>query len=74
MQLPEISRRQALVLALAALALLVLAGKLIGSRHSTAPAKASARLIATAGTSHVLLYVDVSGAVRSPGLYRLSDG
>jgi len=75
MQLPEISRRQALVLALVALALLVVAGKLIGSRHSSAVAKPRARLLGTAGTrSRALLYVDVSGAVRRPGLYRLPDG
>ena len=74
MQLPEISRRQALVLALLVLALLVLAGKLIGSKHSPAPAKANARLLGAAAKSHALLYVDVSGAVRRPGLYRLPDG
>jgi competence protein ComEA len=74
MQLPEISRRQALALALVALALLVAAGKLIGSRHSSAPARPRARLLSSGAKSRALLYVDVSGAVRRPGLYRLPDG
>jgi competence protein ComEA len=74
MQLPEISRRQALALALLALVLLVVAGKLIGSRHSSAPVKPRARLLGSGAKSHALLYVDVSGAVLRPGLYRLPDG
>jgi competence protein ComEA len=74
MQLPEISRRQALALALLALALLVVAGKLIGSRHSSAPVKPRAQLLGASAKSRALLYVDVSGAVLRPGLYRLPDG
>ena len=74
MQLPEISRRQALALALLALALLVVAGKLLSSRHSSAPVKPRARLLSSGAKSHALLYVDVSGAVLRPGLYRLPDG
>jgi competence protein ComEA len=75
MQLPEISRRQALALALAALVLLVVAGKLVGARHSAPVAKPRVRLSGVAGTrSRTLLYVDVSGAVRRPGLYKLPDG
>ncbi|MGD0274104.1 MAG: helix-hairpin-helix domain-containing protein [Gaiellaceae bacterium] len=74
MQLPEISRRQALALALTALVLLVVAGRLIGSRHSSAPAKPRARLLGSGAKSHALLYVDVSGAVHRPGLYKLPDG
>jgi len=74
MQLPEISRRQALALALLALALLVVAGKLLSSRHSSAPVKPRARLLSSGAKSHALLYVDVSGSVHRPGLYRLPDG
>lgn len=75
MQLPEISRRQALVFAALALVALVVAGKLIGSRNSSAGVKPRARLLAGSGTrSRALLYVDVSGAVRRPGLYKLPDG
>jgi competence protein ComEA len=74
MQFPEISRRQALVLAAVALALLVLAGKLIGARHSAAAAKPRARLVGALSSKREQLYVDVSGAVRRPGLYRFPAG
>jgi competence protein ComEA len=74
MQLPEISRRQALVVATLALALLVVAGKLLGSHHSSASVRPRARLVGATGSSSTRLYVDVSGAVHRPGLYSFSAG
>jgi competence protein ComEA len=74
MNLAEISRRQTLVLALIALAALVVAGKLIGSRHSSASVKPRARLVGGSSSQRDRLYVDVSGAVRRPGLYVFKTG
>lgn len=74
MQIPEISRRQALVLAVLALAVLVVAGKLIGSKRANPAAKPRATLTGGSASSRSRLYVDVAGSVRRPGLYRFSAG
>jgi competence protein ComEA len=71
--LPEISRRQALVLVAFALAALFLAGKLLGRGAAAEPAR-PARLQTLAPAPKQLLYVDVAGEVRRPGLYRFPSG
>jgi competence protein ComEA len=70
-QLP-ISRRQALVLAGALLVLLVVGGRLfMGSGRTAAPAPLPPPVVAPPPAPVV---VDVVGAVRRPGLYRLTEG
>jgi competence protein ComEA len=69
-----LSRRQALVVAGALAFVLVVAGKLMvgGSSAHRAPAFALARAAPPAPPP--ALVVDVAGAVRAPGLYRLPHG
>ena len=74
LQLPEISRQQAIVLCMLVLVGLVGAGKLLGTRHAPAPKRAQIKLVGASGGSHARLLVDVSGAVRRPGVYELPAG
>lgn len=74
MQLPEISRQQAIVVCVLVLVVLVVAGKLLGARHSTVQKRAQIRLVGATSSSRSQLLVDVSGAVRRPGVYRLPAG
>ena len=74
MKLPEISRQQAIVVCVLVLVVLVVAGKLLGARHSTVQRRAQVRLVGATGSSRAQLLVDVSGAVRRPGVYKLSAG
>ena len=74
LQLPEISRQQAIVVCMLVLVLLVGAGKLLGARHSPAPRRAQVKLVGASGGSRAQLLVVVSGAVRRPGVYKLPAG
>jgi competence protein ComEA len=74
MKLPEISRQQAIVVCMLVLLLLVVAGKLLGARHPTAQPRAQVKLVDATGSSRAQLLVDVSGAVRRPGVYKLPAG
>ena len=75
MKLPEISRRQAIVVCVLALVLLVAAGKLLGARQPVAQKRAArVKLVAAVGGSRAQLLIDVSGAVHRPGVYKLPTG
>jgi competence protein ComEA len=72
-QLP-LDRHRALVAGLVALLVLVVAGKLLLRPQRPAvppPVRVAARAAASSSTT---LFVNVVGAVRRPGLYRLKDG
>ena len=72
-QLP-LDRRRALVAGVVALLVLVVAGKLLLRPQRPAvppPVRLAARAAASSSTT---LFVNVVGAVRRPGLYRLKDG
>ena len=75
MKLPEISRRQAIVVCVLALVVLVAAGKLLEARQPAVQKRAvRVKLIGAASGSRSRLMIDVSGAVRRPGVYGLPAG
>ena len=74
MKLPEISRQQAIVICVLVLVLLVGAGKLLGARHPAVQRRAQVKLVSATSSSRAQLLVDVSGAVRRPGVYKLPAG
>ncbi|HEY5160654.1 MAG TPA: helix-hairpin-helix domain-containing protein [Gaiellaceae bacterium] len=74
MQLPEISRQQAIVICMLVLIALVAAGKLLAARQPTAQGRARIKLVGAVSSARSRLLVDVSGAVRRPGVYKLPTG
>jgi len=69
-----VSRRRALVLAAAALALLVVLGRTLAGAGAAAEQQPAAPLVADRPAAAPKLVVHVAGAVRRPGLYRLPEG
>ncbi len=68
-----VSRRRALVLAAAALALLAVAGRTLAGAGAASEQPPQA-LVAEPAAAAPKLVVHVAGAVRRPGLYRLVEG
>ncbi|HEY2310441.1 MAG TPA: helix-hairpin-helix domain-containing protein [Gaiellaceae bacterium] len=74
-RIPALSRRQLLGVAAAAIVVLLLAIRHLGGGGSAAPAVTPVQPVARPKReAQKLLTIDVAGAVRHPGLYRLGSG